>query len=239
MRTALRKQKHSHSLLDAVRARIAEHLYHAYRDPDSLLGNLDRWTQQRITDENLAKAALVLGSEEPGEACYRDLIREIDIEATTGIYLVSEDATQEHLKRVTDESGVSGELHQNLRLIAPVVFTDEAARAEDDLDLVRITIQASHDRAHLDATVSEIIMSFLMDDAESVHDMTSVMRALMFTFHEDAVRQRCGLPVLLSDAEKRDLQTMVTELTERSGNYDDRASEIRRKADTLYRPPLS
>ena len=150
MRTALRKQKHSHSLLDAVRARIAEHLYHAYRDPDSLLGNLDRWTQQRITDENLAKAALVLGSEEPGEACYRDLIREIDIEATTGIYLVSEDATQEHLKRVTDESGVSGELHQNLRLIAPVVFTDEAARAEDDLDLVRITIQASHDRVRKD-----------------------------------------------------------------------------------------
>ena len=237
MRTALRKEKHSHSLLDAVRARIAEHLYHAYRDPDSLLGSLDRWTQQRITDENLAKAALVLSVDEPGEACYRDLIREIDTEAETGVYLVDEDAPAEHLRRAIDESGVSGDLHRNMRLIAPVVFADETARSEDDLDLVRITIQASHDRAHLDATVSEIIMSFLMDDADSVHDMTGVMRALMYTFHEDAVRHRCSLPVLLGDAEKHDLRTMVKELTERSGNYDDRASEIRRKADTLHRSP--
>jgi hypothetical protein len=223
MRTALRKENHSHSLLDAVRARIAEQLYRAYRDTSSLLGNLDRWTQQRITDENLAKVALVLGADDPAEACYRDLVREIDTEAETGIYLVRQDATAEHLKRIIDESGVSGELHRNIRMIAPVVFADEAAR----------TIQASHDRAHLDATVSEIIMSFLMDDAESVHDMTGVMRALMYTFHEDMVRRRCGFPLLLSDAENRDLEAMVTELTERGGNYDDRTDAIRRKADTL------
>lgn len=235
MRTALRKD--SHSLLDAVRTRIAGHLYHAYRDSNSLLGNLDRWTQQRITDENIAKAVLVLSSDEPGEACYRDLIREIDTEAETGIYLVNDDARAEHLQRVADESGVSGELDRNMRMIARVIFPDETARADDDLDLVRITIQASHDRAHLDATVSEIIMSFLMDNADSVHDMTDVMRALMYTHHEDAVRHRCGLPPLLSDAEKRDLQTMVKELIERSGSYSDRAGEIRRKADTLHRSP--
>lgn len=233
MRTALRKENHSHSLLDAVRATIAEQLYRAYRDTSSLLGNLDRWTQQRITDENLAKVALILDADDPAEACYRDLVREIDTEAETGIYLVRQDATAEHLKRIIDESGVSGELHRNIRMIAPVVFADEAARAEDNLDLVRITIQASHDRAHLDATVSEIIMSFLMDDAESVHDMTGVMRALMYTFHEDMVRRRCGFPLLLSDAENRDLEAMVTELTERGGNYDDRTDAIRRKADTL------
>jgi hypothetical protein len=239
MRTALRKENHSHSLLDAVQARIAGHLYRAYRDTSSLLGNLDRWTQQRITDENLAKVALILDADDPAEACYRDLVREIDTEAETGIYLVRQDATAKHLKRVIDESGVSGELHRNMRMIAPVVFTDQAACADDDLDIVRITIQAGHDRAHLDATVSEIIMSFLMDNAESVRDMTGVMRALMYTFHEDTVRRRCGFPLLLSDAEIRDLKTMVTELTERSGNYDDRASEIRRKADTLHRSPLS
>ena len=237
MRTELRKEQHSHSLLDAVRARIAEHLYHAYRNTDSFLGNLDRWTQQRITDENLAKAALVLGADNPGEACYRDLIREIDTEAKTGIYLVREDAKAEYLEPVINESGVSGELHRNIRLIAPIVFADETARSEDDLDLVRITIQASLDCAHLDATVSEIIMSFLMDDIESVHDMTGVMRALMYTSHEDTARRRCGLPLLLSEAEKRDLQTMVTELTERAGDYSERASEIRRKADTLFRSP--
>ena len=238
MRTALRKEKHSHSLLEAVRARIAEHLYHAYRRTDSFLGNLDRWTQQRITDENFAKAALVLSADNPGEACYRDLIREIDTEAKTGIYLVRDDAKAEHLETILNESGVSGDLHRHIRMIAPIVFADEAARSDDDLDLVRITIQASHDCAHIDATVSEIIMSFLMDDMESVHDMTGVMRALMYTSHEDAVRRQCGLPLLLSDAEKRGLQTMVTELTERAGDYTERASEIRRKADTLYRSPL-
>jgi len=31
----------------------------------------------------------------------------------------------------------------------------------------------------------------------------------------------------------------VAELSERSGSYEDRVSEIRRKADTRYRIPLS
>lgn len=239
MRNVLRKENHRYSLLDAARATVAEQLYHTYRDSGSLLGNLDRWTQQRITDENLAKVALVMDADEPAEACYRDLIREIDTEAETGIYLANGNATADHLRRVIDESGVSGELDQNLRMIAPVVFADETARSEDDLDIVRITIQASHDRAHLDATVSESIMSILMDDAEIVHDMTGVMRALLYTYHEDVVRQCCGLPVILGDAEKRDLRTMVSELTQRSGNYNDRTSEIRWKADTLNRSPLS
>jgi hypothetical protein len=239
MRTAIRKEAHRHSLLDALRARIAEHLYHAYNNAEGLLGNLDRWTQQRITDENLAKVALVMNADDPAEACYRDLVREIDTEAETGIYLARRSTTPGHLQRILEESGVSGQLHREIGSIAPLVFPDETARSGPDLDLVWITIEASHDRAHLDATVSEIIMGFLMDDAESVRDMTNVMRALTYTYHEDAVRRRCNLPVLLGDAEIRDLRTMVTELAERSGDYDDRASEIRRKADTLYRSPLS
>ncbi|MDH3821449.1 MAG: hypothetical protein OEU59_10025, partial [Gammaproteobacteria bacterium] len=100
MRTAIRKKVHGHSLLDALRARIAEQLYHAYSKSDDLLGNLDRWTQQRITDENLAKAALVMNADDPAEACYRDLVREIDTEAETGIYLLRKSATSGHLQRV-------------------------------------------------------------------------------------------------------------------------------------------
>jgi len=237
MRTANRKEAHSYSLLETIQARLSEYLYRAYSDSNNLLGNLDRWTQQRITDENMAKVALVLSADEPGEACYRDLVREIDTEAQTGIYLVREGTKQEHLKHVSDEPGVSGELHREIETIAPTAFSDEAARSDDDLDLVWITIEASHDRAHLDARVSEIIMSFLMDDAETVHDMTSVMRDLMYTFHEDEVRRQCELPVLLEDAEIRDLRIMVSELVTRSGNYEERASEIRRKADTFHRSP--
>lgn len=237
MSIARHQEPHSHALLDAIRGRIAECLYSAYSDAESLLGNLDRWTQERITDENLAKVALVLGADDPGEACYRDLVREIDTEAESGIYLTSQSATLEHLQALADESGISGQLHRNMETIAPLLFPDETERSRLDLDLVWITIQSRHDRAHLDATVSEIVMCFLINDAEGVRDMTNVLRSLTYTFHEDAVRRCCELPLLLDSAQTRDLRIMVTELTERSGNYDERAGEIRRKADSLYVSP--
>ena len=237
MSIARHQETHSHSLLEAVRGRIAERLYSAYNDAESLLGNLDRWTQQRITDENLAKVALVLGADDPGEACYRDLVREIDTEAESGIYLARQSSTLEHLRALADESGVSGQLHRDMDTIAPLLFPDETERSRLDLDLVWITIQSRHDRAHLDTTISEIVMCFLLNDAESVRDMINMMRALTYTFHEDDVRRSCELPLLLNSAQTRDLHIMVTELTERSGNYDDRASEIRKKADALYLSP--
>ncbi len=237
MSIARHQETHSHSLLEAVRGRIAERLYSAYNDAESLLGSLDRWTQQRITDENLAKVALVLGADDPGEACYRDLVREIDTEAESGIYLARQSSTLEHLRALADESGVSGQLHRDMDTIAPLLFPDETERSRLDLDLVWITIQSRHDRAHLDTTISEIVMCFLLNDAESVRDMINMMRALTYTFHEDDVRRSCELPLLLNSAQTRDLHIMVTELTERSGNYDDRASEIRKKADALYLSP--
>lgn len=239
MRFANREETNDYTLLEAIQARIATHLYDAYNDENSLIGSLDRWTHQRITDENLAKAALVFEADDPAEACYRDLVREIDSEAGTGIYLVREGAKSGHLRHLIDEPGISGQLHEEMAIIAPTLFPDEAARSLDDLDLVWVSIQACHDRAHLDASVSEIIMGFLMDDAVAVHDMTSVMRALTYSYHEDLVRRRCDLPVLLEDMETRDLKTMMTELQRRSGDYDERASDIRRKADTRYRIPLS
>jgi len=239
MRYATRKETKSYTLPEAIQATIAEHLYEAYKKSAGLIGNLDRWTQQRITDENFAKVALVLNSDDPAEACYRDLIREIDTEAESGIFLAQQSSKPEHLQNVIGEPGVSGQLYREMPTIALTLFSEEAARSLDDLDLVWVSLQARHDRAHLDASVSEIIMGFLMDDAEAVHDMTNVMRALTYTYHEDVVRRRCDLPVLLEDMEIRDLRIMVTELEKRSGSYEDRASEIRRKADTRYRPPLS
>lgn len=239
MRSANRKEIKSYTLPEAVQATIAEHLYEIYNDRAGLIGRLDRWTQQRITDENLAKVLLVLESDKPAEACYRDLVREIDIEAESGIYLTRQDARPDHLQRVSDEPGVSGRLHEEIATIASTVFPDEADRSADEFDLVWVSIQACHDRAHLDASVSAIIMGFLMNDADAVNDMTAVMRALMYTYQENVVRRRCDLPSLLQEIELRDLRTMVTEMRERSGNYEDRASEIRRKADTRYKIPLS
>jgi hypothetical protein len=234
MRPENHKESGRFSLPEAIRATIAEHLYQAFGKPESLIANLDRWTQQRITDENLAKLMLVFESGDPAEACYRDLVREIDSEAETGIFLVSNVADPEHLQHLAGEPGVSGGLGRDIATIAAVLFPDEASRTVDALDTVWTNIQARHDRAHLDASVSEVIMGFLMDDSTAVHDMTGVMRALTYTYHEDVVRRRCNLPVLLDDMERRDLRIMVTELKERGGNYEERASEIRRKTDTRY-----
>ena len=221
------------SIADAARARVATYLYQVYASEDGLLGNLDRWTQRRITEENMAKLALVFESDDPAEACYRDLIRELDTEAETGIYLACSDADARHLRRVADEPGVSGELYLHVDAIARKVFPDELAHSADHHDLVWVTIEANHDRAHVDATVSEIIMSHLLDDADAARDMSNAIRALQYAFHEDVVRQRCELPLVMDERDERDLLIMVTELARRSGSYASRVSEISERADQL------
>ncbi len=220
------------SIAEAARARVATYLYQVYANDDGLLGDLDRWTQRRITEENMAKLALVFESDDPAEACYRDMIREIDTEAVSGIYLAGTASTERHLQRVVDEPGVSGDLHLAIEAIAPTVFPDELAHSGDGLDVVWVTIQARHDRAHVDAMVSEIIMSHLLDDVNAARDMSNAIRALQYSFHEDVVRRRCDLPRILDDRDERDLVIMVTELAKRSGSYDARVEQISRRAET-------
>jgi len=106
MTSTYRKDSKRYSLPEAIQAAISEHLYGAFNNPDNLIGNLDRWTHQRITDENLAKVMFVLESGDPSEACYGDLIREIDSEAETGIFLVNDNAKPEHLQHLIGETGV-------------------------------------------------------------------------------------------------------------------------------------
>ena len=166
------------SVADVARAEVATYLYELFASEDGLLANLDRWTQRRITEENMAKLALVFEADDPAEACYRDLIREIDTEAEYGIYLASPDASSRHLRRVVDEPGVSGELGEQMDDIARTMFPDELAHSDKDFDLVWITIQARHDRAHVDAKVSMIIMDHISRDAEMTIDMVNAMRSM-------------------------------------------------------------
>ena len=51
---------------DGIQQRISAYLYDVYASDSGLLGDLDRWTQRRITDENMAKLALVMESDDPG-----------------------------------------------------------------------------------------------------------------------------------------------------------------------------
>lgn len=233
MKSLNHSDSNSYSLTDAIRFRVAAYLSELCVENEGLFGNLDHWTQRRIIEENMVKLALVLDSDDPAETCYRDLIREIDSEAETGIYLVRSDAWSRHLKRLSDEPGVSGELYRDIETIAPIVFAEETARSIKNYDLVWLTIQATHDRAHVDATVSEIILSFFNDDADSLRDMSNAMRALQYSFHEDVVRRRCDLPLLLDERENRELLIMVSELATRSGSYRDRVAEICKEVDTV------
>jgi hypothetical protein len=233
MNNFLQRDDKQYTFSEAIQASISSYLYDAYAADFGLLGDLDRWTQRRITDENMAKLALVLESDDPMEACYRDLIREIDTEAESGVYLVNPDAEGEHLRQLLDDPGVSGDLERHMDSIAPVILEDEARRSVENLDLVWVTVNAYHDRAHVDATVSEIILSHLMDDAVIVREMVSAMRAMQYAFHEDFVRRRCELPPVLDDRESRDLAIMINELSRRAGNHEDRNAAIRQRAQTF------
>lgn len=218
-------------LADVARARVATYLYELFADDDGLLANLDRWTQRRITEENMAKLALVFAADDPAEACYRDLIRELDTEAEYGIYLANADSDVRHLSRIIEEPGVSGALSEHMETIAEVMFPDEVAHSDNDLDLVWITIQARHDRAHVDAQVSMIIMDHISGDADITVDMANAMRSLLYGHHENVVRRCCDLNLLSDDRGERDLMIIVSEMTARSGSYEKRIAEIGDRVD--------
>ena len=216
---------------DAIQQQVSAYLYDIYTIDSGLLGDLDRWTQRRITDENMAKLALVMESEDPAEACYRDLIREIDSEAETGVFLVDRASHLEHLHELADNSGISGKLRNEMHIVAPMLFPDETTRSRNNLDLVWVTIRAYHDRAHVDAKVSEILLGHLMGDAEQAADIATAMREMMYAHHEDNIRQCCELPRILDDKESRMINIMTTELVRRSGDYDTRTDDIRSSAE--------
>ncbi len=233
MFNADRKNSKSYPIEEAIRSGASKHLYAAFRRKDEGLGSLDHWTQRRVYDENMAKVELVLEADDSAEHCYQDLIREIDIEAENGIYLVGTKLQNDVLRRLADDPGISGEMHLEVPSVARSLFADELEHSKDNADLVWVTIQARYDRAHLDALVSELVMCFLLDSADATDDMTNAMRALLYSYHEDAVRHVGNLPSLLDERESRDLIIMVAELEKRSGSYNERIRAICKRAGTF------
>jgi hypothetical protein len=217
--------------IDAIRGDVNAYLHALFAEERGPAANLDRWTQQRVSRENLAKLELVFEADDAREACYQDLIREIDTEADAGVFLVRHGTTNATLRSVLDEPGVSGQLYQHLDTIAPVVLVEVLADADNRLDLTEVTIQARHDRATIDATVSEIIMAHLADSADTAADMSRALRALLYAFHEDYTRRRSGLPRVMNDRSLRDLITMIAELADRAGDYRERVTAISTRAD--------
>jgi hypothetical protein len=218
-----------HSLIAAAHAEVSRFLDDVFTADNGLLSDLDRWTQRGITQENLAKIKLAIAADDPVEHCYQDLIREIDTEARTGIFLVGKEAS---LGSLAKEAGVSGELKDEVAYVAPILFADALAHSDDQLDIVWVAIFAGYERARVDAEISRIAMGILMNDPDSAQDMAAALRSLMYAFHEHATRHQCDLPAVLDERRARELMIMVTELEKRAGNYDDRIREITSRADT-------
>lgn len=232
MLTLVGKEPDRSVITEAIHADVSGFLYEAFSAEHSLLGNLDRWTQRRVTLENLAKVDLALDADDPVEHCYQNLIREIDAEAETGIFLARGDAGDDTLRSLVGEPGISGELYRDVDVIAPTLFADERRHSDDQLDLVWVTITARFARARADAEVSRMLMGRLTGDARVATDMTDALRTLMYALHEDVTRRQCALPLLLDERETRDLLLMVSELARRAGSYEERTSDIAKKAGT-------
>jgi hypothetical protein len=211
---------------------IGVYLHDVFSAEDSALADLRPCAQWRIADENFAKFALVLEADDPQEYCYQNLIREINSEAETGIYLARSDAPTNELRELARDSGVSGRLHEEMAKIAPVIFSDELAHSDHGMDLVWVSINARYDRAKVDATVSELIMYHFSDSDDAVADMSTALRALHYAFHEDTARRRIGLPSILNERSMRDLVTMISDLADRGDDYPRRVAEICERAGT-------
>lgn len=215
-----------------LRSDVSAYLYDAFSAENSALAFLDRWTQRRVFDENMAKIALVLEADDPVEYCYQNLVREIDTEAETGIYLVGKKSNSAELNALTADPGISGLLHQEMATIAPMFFADELSHSYRDMDIVWVTIQARYDRAKIDATVSQMIMAHLHEDTNAVADMSDALRSLLYAFHEDLARRLSGMSPMLNERSMRELIMMVSDLADRAGDYGPRVEAICRRAGT-------
>jgi hypothetical protein len=216
---------------DRVRSSVRQFVAAGVSDPGGVLGNLDRWSQRRVAAENIGKIDLMLEEEDPVEHGFQNLIREIDSEAEMGVLLVNPSTAHESLKSMCEVRGVSGHLHKEIHRIAPVVFPDEYAHSDGNLDLVWVTVKALYDRASFDASVSEFAIRHLFDSADSVGATIRLIRSLFYSFYEEGIRRQFDLPSLLDEAETQDLFVMVSDFMLRAGSYENRISMIESRAD--------
>lgn len=226
--------RNSYSLSDAMHAEVASFMRAELAAAGEVTETIDRWTQRQIVRQNIAKLELVLEDDDPVEHCYQNLIREIETEAESGVFLVRDDAESAMLRELVSESGVSGQLHSYVSEFAPTLFEELLARGSKRTEYAWTGIRARYLRARIDAAVSEIIMGFLLDSSESVMDISGALRALMYGYHESEVRRQYSLPRITGEHDRKHVAAMVTELAQRAGSYPQRTDLISKRAGLQY-----
>jgi hypothetical protein len=233
LRSSTRKH---YSLEDAIHASVSSHLDRAFLQQNWCTTRQNAATERSIREENKAKIELVLEAPDSIEACYRNLIREIDVEAECGIYLVGSAHEDDTLQGLAADPGISGQLHLEVPAVGRPLFGEDLDALDFDGARVWASLKARYARANLDAAVSEVAMRFLLDSRDAAMDMAEALRSMLYSFHEDTVRHLFAMSPVLDERQSRDLLVMVAELDRRSGCYETCTRAIRERARTPIQP---
>jgi hypothetical protein len=178
-----------------VRNEVAAFLYNAISAENSALSGLDRWTQTRVTDETMAKVALVLEADDPVEYCYQNLVREIDAEAKTRAFRISPAQKDDELNPVW----TSGEARYQ--------------QAKTDTAVSEIIMQHLAEDANSVGDMSMALRSLL----NSYHDEQARRRnGLPLELNERSTRE---LAWMIADLTERggNFEQRISEIRERAG----------------------
>lgn len=230
--TTLETRDESHDIRQ-IRSAISRYLTERFETDQSFRpasASTQRW---RISLENYAKLALALEAEDAVEHCLQNLIREIDKEAESGIWLEHPAANAAQLRRLSGNPALSANLHEELPCMLDTLFAGDETGAPKNVDRARASIESRYLHANVDAETSELVLMYQLQDEDEAADLTEILRATFYTFHENEVRRRCGLPGMLNESASQDLAGAVEYFRKRAGCYIERLAAIRRYSEIL------
>ncbi len=185
----------------ALRNDVAAYLDEAFAGGRAGDSYPDRWTQHRIIADSTDKLEQINSSDDPVACCYGYLVREIDTEAESGIYLVGEHAESQTLRELATDASISG-------LLGGTIDCESEFEA----------LKHRYARANIEAGVSEALMKRLAAGTEYVADMSTAIRSLMYAYHEDTARDAMSLPRIIDSKASIELTAMVSNLRIRAAD---------------------
>lgn len=218
------KPQESRKIRAAVTTYLNDH-FDGERRKHREINSLRRW---RISTDSYAKLALVHDAADPAEYCFQNLIREIDEEARSGIWLEQPAGFAANIRRLFGEPELSGQLYAELPDMFGHIFRNDNWYATQNVEQARAVIETRYLDANVNAELSELILMFHVSNEDEATELVDDLRASFYTYHENEARHRCGLSGTLSDIASTDLGFTISTLRQRAGCYVSRMSDIRK-----------